>query len=466
MYTDTIAGIATALSNSGISIIRVSGDDSIKIVNRIFSSSKFSDLADAESNYLNYGFIVDSEGKIVDEVLVSLMRHPKSYTREDVVEINCHGGVLVTKKILEMLVKNGARIAEPGEFTKRAFLNGRLDLSQAEAVMDVINSNNEYSLKTGVRQLKGDLRDKIAEIRAELIERIAEIESSLDDPEHFSLEGLQNRLSGIINAQIHVLNSLIASYGNGKIIKNGINTVIVGKPNAGKSSFLNSILGIERAIVTDVAGTTRDVLEENVSVNGISLNIKDTAGIRNTDDVVEKIGVEIAFDSIKDSDLILYVVDSSVALDENDDRIIESILNKKIIVLFNKTDLKSAFSEDELVEKMICLGINRDNIDLIKISAKENKGIDDFRCKVEELFSLGEIEENNELIITSLRQKEALEDAVNSLYLVIDTMNAGMPEDMMTIDMMSAYTSLGRVIGEAVDDDLVNEIFSKFCMGK
>ena len=465
MKEDTIAGIATALSNSGISIIRISGQDSINIVNRIYKCSKYDNLNKSESNYLNYGFIVDEDDNIVDEVLVSVMRAPKSYTMENVVEINCHGGILVTKKILDMLISSGARIAEPGEFTKRAFLNGRIDLSQAESVMDLINADNEFSLKAGIKNLRGDIKNKIIKVRDELIYEIAFIESALDDPEHISLEGLQNRLSEEINGEIHLLDSLIASYDNGKIVKNGINTVIAGKPNAGKSSFLNMLMGHDRAIVTDIAGTTRDALEESVLIEGINLNIVDTAGVRDTDDVIEKIGVDKTLNYIDDADLVLYVVDSSVELDENDRKIISYLENKKVIVLYNKTDLKAITKEDDLRAVFDEL-LNVSNITIIPLSVKDNTGMEEFAKCIYDMFSLGKISSSNESMITSLRQKNNIEDALSSLKLVLDGINNSMPEDMLTIDMMNAYSSLGKVIGEEIDDDLVNEIFSKFCMGK
>ena len=333
MKTDTIAAIATGMTNSGIGIIRISGPDSVFIADKIFRPGKKNiKLENVESHTIHYGFIFDREN-VIDEVMVSVMRGPRSFTAEDTVEINCHGGILIMNRILELVVRNGARMAEPGEFTKRAFLNGRIDLSEAEAVMDVISSKNDLALKSSVLQLRGFVSDKIKKLREEIIYEIAFIESALDDPEHISLEGYPEKLGIKVDHLLKDVDKLISSSDNGKIIKEGINTVIVGKPNAGKSSLLNLMVGEDKAIVTDVAGTTRDILEENISLHGISLNIVDTAGIRSTDDIVEKIGVDKAKKIASEADLIIYVVDSSVDFDENDFEIIDMIQNKKCIVL-------------------------------------------------------------------------------------------------------------------------------------
>ena len=397
---------------------------------------------------------------MIDEVMVSVMRGPRSFTAEDTVEINCHGGILIMNRILELVVRNGARMAEPGEFTKRAFLNGRIDLSEAEAVMDVISSKNDLALKSSVLQLRGFVSDKIKKLRKEIIYEIAFIESALDDPEHISLEGYPEKLGIKVDHLLKDVDKLISSSDNGKIIKEGINTVIVGKPNAGKSSLLNLMVGEDKAIVTDVAGTTRDILEENISLHGISLNIVDTAGIRSTDDIVEKIGVDKAKKIASEADLIIYVVDSSVDFDENDFEIIDMIQNKKCIVLLNKSDLKQKITEKDLQDKL-----NRDTI-IIKTSTKENTGIDEFEDTVKKMFFKGDINLNDELIITNMRHKEKLIDAYESLKQVKKSLEDRMPEDFYSIDLMSAYSSLGAIIGEEVEDDLVNEIFSKFCMGK
>ena len=460
MKTDTIAAIATGITNSGIGIIRISGPDSVFIADKIFRAGKKNiKLENVESHTIHYGFIFDREN-MIDEVMVSVMRGPRSFTAEDTVEINCHGGILIMNRILELVVRNGARMAEPGEFTKRAFLNGRIDLSEAEAVMDVISSKNDLALKSSVLQLRGFVSDKIKKLREEIIYEIAFIESALDDPEHISLEGYPEKLGIKVDHLLKDVDKLISSSDNGKIIKEGINTVIVGKPNAGKSSLLNLMVGEDKAIVTDVAGTTRDILEENISLHGISLNIVDTAGIRSTDDIVEKIGVDKAKKIASEADLIIYVVDSSVDFDENDFEIIDMIQNKKCIVLLNKSDLKQKITEKDLQDKL-----NRDTI-IIKTSTKENTGIDEFEDTVKKMFFKGDINLNDELIITNMRHKEKLIDAYESLKQVKKSLEDRMPEDFYSIDLMSAYSSLGAIIGEEVKDDLVNEIFSKFCMGK
>lgn len=460
MNTDTIAAIATAMSNSGIGIIRVSGNESIEIVDHIFKNSKKENsLKRYKSHTIHYGFIYD-EDRILDEVMVSVFKSPHSFTTEDTVEINCHGGILVLQKILELLIRNGARLAEPGEFTKRAFLNGRIDLSEAEAVMDVISSQNEMALQSSVRQLQGSISNKIKELRSEIIYEIAFIESALDDPEHISLDGFTQRLENKIDFLSSSVDKLLSTAENGKMIREGIRTVIVGKPNAGKSSLLNLLAGEEKAIVTEIAGTTRDIIEENINMKGIHLHVIDTAGIRKSDDVVEQIGVEKAKKYTADADLVIYVLDSSVPLDQNDYDIMEMIREKKCIILFNKTDMESLVSFDDLKDK------TDDSHIMIKISAKENTGIDDFEKAVEKMFFQGKIRENDEVMITNMRHKEALLEVKESLLQVKKSLDAGMPEDFYSIDLMSAYQSLGRIIGEETSEDLVNEIFSKFCMGK
>lgn len=460
MNTDTIAAIATAMSNSGIGIIRVSGNESIEIVDHIFKNSKKENsLKRYKSHTIHYGFIYDKD-KILDEVMVSVFKSPHSFTTEDTVEINCHGGILVLQKILELLIKNGARLAEPGEFTKRAFFNGRIDLSEAEAVMDVISSQNEMALQSSVKQLQGSVSDKVKELRSEIIYEIAFIESALDDPEHISLDGFTERLENKIEFLSSSVDKLLSTAENGKMIREGIRTVIVGKPNAGKSSLLNLLAGEEKAIVTEIAGTTRDIIEENINLKGIHLHIIDTAGIRKSDDIVEQIGVEKAKKYTADADLVIYVLDSSVPLDQNDYDIMEMIREKKCIILFNKTDMESLVSFDDLKDK------TDDSHIMIKISAKENTGIDDFEKAVEKMFFQGKIRENDEVMITNMRHKEALLEVKESLLQVKKSLDAGMPEDFYSIDLMSAYQSLGRIIGEEISEDLVNEIFSKFCMGK
>ena len=455
---DTIAAIATASGNSGIGIIRVSGDEAIEIVDKIFKSvNSDKKLVNVKSHTINYGHIVDND-KVIDEVLVSVMNGPHSYTGEDVVEINCHGGMIVIRKILEIVLKNGARTAEPGEFTKRAFLNGRMDLSQAEAVMDVINAKNEFALSSSIEQLNGRVSEKIKSLREKIIYNIAFIESALDDPEHISIDGYSDKLSKILEEVNGELSRLINNFDNGRIVKEGVKTVILGKPNAGKSSLLNLLLGEERAIVTDIEGTTRDTLEESINLNGVFLNLIDTAGIRDSEDVVEQIGVNKAKELAEKSDLVIFVADASKELDENDKEIINLIKDKQAIVLLNKSDLGTIINEKNVSEF--------DNKPVITFSAKTGDGLDELENKIRDLFYEGKVKYNDELYITNARQKESLINAKNSIEEVIKSVENDMPEDFYSIDLMDAYTYLGQIIGESVEDDLVNEIFSKFCMGK
>lgn len=458
MKSDTIAAIATAMTPSGIGIIRISGDDSIELIDKIYKSKSGKKLlSQCDSHTVHYGFIYDGDEKI-DEVMVLIMRAPNTYTREDTIEIDCHGGVFVMKRILETVIKYGARPAEPGEFTKRAFLNGRIDLSQAESVIDVINSKNEFALKNSLSQLNGAVLDSIKQIREVLLHEIAFIESALDDPEHISLESYPQKLLLIVDNQIKNIDKLLKSSDNGRILKEGINTVIVGKPNAGKSSLLNILVGADRAIVTDIAGTTRDVLEEQINLDGITLNLVDTAGIRDTDDIVEKIGVDRAKQYVDSADLIIYVIDSSTELDDNDFSIIDILKDKNAIVLLNKSDLSTITTED-IVKKYL-------DKPVIYISAKDRTGIDELESKISEMFLHGQVSFNDEVYITNIRHKNSLTEALNSLKLVVESINNDMPEDFYSIDLMNAYEELGLIIGEAVEDDLMQEIFSKFCMGK
>ncbi len=476
MKSDTITAVATGMTDSGIAIIRISGENAVQIVDRIYESkSGRSCFHEFASHTIHYGYIVDkSDNKriIIDEVMVSLMKAPNSYTAEDTVEINCHGGILMTKRILETVIKNGARLAEPGEFTKRAFLNGRIDLSKAEAVMDIIHSKNKLALKNSVNQLRGSVSDFIQKIRNDIIYEIAYIESALDDPEHISLEGYSEKLSIKTEDILQSLKKLIDSADNGKIIKEGIRTVILGKPNVGKSSFLNLFTGEEKAIVTDIAGTTRDVLEESVYLNGIHLNVMDTAGIRQTRDKVEGIGVEKARKYADEADIILYVIDASVPLDENDYDIMKMISGKRFIILLNKTDLESCVTEDMVKHQLLlktCSGFSMDTPEkypVIKISVKENKGMDLLEKIINDMFFQGHISYDDEVIITNMRHKEAIMDAYESMLQVKKSIENDMPEDFYSIDLMSSYASLGKVTGEEVGEDLINEIFSKFCMGK
>ncbi len=458
MSEDTIAAISTAMSPSGIGIVRISGAGAVRTAGKIYRSPGGKKrLEDVPSHTIHYGYIYDGD-LMADEVLVMVMRGPRSYTGEDTVEINCHGGLLAVRRVLEAVLHAGARMAEPGEFTKRAFLNGRIDLSQAEAVMDVINAGSEYALDSSLSQLKGSVMRSVRKIREEILYEIAFIESALDDPEHISLEGYPERLEEKTAQEKERIERLIRSFSEGKMIREGIRTVIVGKPNAGKSSLMNMLVGEEKAIVTDVAGTTRDVLEEQVMLEGISLRMMDTAGIRETSDLVEQIGVERARKYAREADLILYVVDASVPLDENDREILEIIRDRKTIVLLNKSDLPQVISPGDL-EQMGTWPV-------LSISAGNRQGVEILEAQIRKMFFAGELEFNDQVYITNARHKNALEKARDSLEMVENSIAAGMPEDFFSIDLMDAYEALGTILGESVGEDLVNEIFSKFCTGK
>ncbi|MCR5701529.1 MAG: tRNA uridine-5-carboxymethylaminomethyl(34) synthesis GTPase MnmE [Lachnospiraceae bacterium] len=461
--SDTIAAIATGMNQGGIGVIRVSGSEALAAVDNIFVPKKSGkEVKNLDSYTAAYGNIINpKDNSIVDEVIVLVMKAPSTYTREDVVEIDCHGGMQVMKEILHLLISNNdnkVRLARPGEFTERAFLNGRIDLSQAESVMDLISAKSEIAAKTALSQLKGSLKNKITDIRKELIHNIAFIESALDDPEHYSLEGFSEELKGILNDKLDEINHLIQTADNGKMMREGIHTVILGKPNAGKSSILNVLAGKDRAIVTDVAGTTRDTLEEFVSINGIPLNIIDTAGIRDTDDIVEKIGVDKSIMEMEEADLILYIIDSSVPLDENDKMIMERIKDRQVIILSNKSDLNNVVNEQDI----------RKYLDhrMIEISAKEQSGFEELYEELNHLFFNDKLSYNDEIFITNERHKAALINAQSSITNAINSIDDGMPEDFYTIDLMSAYEQLGFIIGESVEDDLVDTIFREFCMGK
>ena len=454
----TIAAIATGMTGAGIGIVRISGDNAIAVADKIFEAKSGIKLSDAKTHTIHYGHIV-SDGQVLDEVLVSVMKGPHSYTGEDTAEINCHGGLFVVKKVLDAVLTHGAELAQPGEFTKRAFLNGKIDLSKAEAVMDLIASNSDFALKNSLKSLGGNVFNEIKGLREKILYEIAFIESALDDPEHFDLTGYPDDLKVKIQDIVKRIDKLISNAGSGKILKDGVSTVIVGKPNAGKSSFLNLLLGEDKAIVTDTAGTTRDIIEESVRLDDIVLNIIDTAGIRDTDDEIEKIGVDKARKYAADADLVLYMVDSSIPLDENDDDIIEMLHDKKTIVLLNKTDLETVTSKDDLRN---ILG----DVYIINISAKENIGLDEFKDVVKTIFYNGDLNYNEDVIITNVRQINELRECLSSLKLVINSIDDGMPEDFYSIDLQNAYVHLGYIIGEEISDDVADEIFSKFCMGK
>lgn len=469
MKKDTIAAISTGMTNSGIGIVRISGDEAFHVIDRIYHGKER--LSEAESHTIHYGYIKDKE-ETIDEVLVMLMRSPRTFTGEDTVEINCHGGTYVVKRVLETVIKNGARPAEPGEFTKRAFLNGKLDLSQAEAVIDVITSQSEYALQSSISQLKGSVRKKIEDIRKQIIYHTAFIETALDDPEHIDIDGYGETLKKVTEELLVEIKKLIDSSDSGRIMKEGIQTVIVGKPNAGKSSLLNVLAGKERAIVTDIEGTTRDALEEQIQLKGLTLNMIDTAGIRKTDDIIEKIGVDKAKEYVKNADLIIYVVDASRPLDSNDSDIMSLLDGRKVIILLNKSDLTTVITKEKMQEEINqkVLNFSRSaeagTIPMIDISAKEEQGLNELEETLKEMFLHGEVSFNDEVYITNIRQKAALIDACGSLEKVIESIDNQMPEDFFSIDLMDAYESLGSITGETIGEDLVNEIFSKFCMGK
>lgn len=457
LITDTIFANAAGMGGS-ISVIRVSGADAIAVADRLFRSKKGKTLAEQKTYTLHYGHIVDNEERIVDEVLVLLMRAPHSYTAEDVVEIDCHGGQLVVQRIMELLLQAGARAAEPGEFTKRAFLNGRIDLSQAESVMGVIQAKNQFALDSSMKQLHGAVKEKITVLRQQIIHETAFIEAALDDPEHYELADYGATLAPIVEQLIAEIERLLRNADNGKVLSEGLKTVIVGKPNAGKSSLMNLLLGSDYAIVTDVAGTTRDVLEKDFNLDGITLHITDTAGIRSTDDVVEKIGVERAKQALAEADLVLHVIDSSAQMDAEDEEILSCIREKKVLVLLNKCDLAPLITKQELEQRL--------GVPVIICSAKFGDGLEELTEQIKALFLRGEISYNDEVYITNLRQKECLYKALESLKLVRQSIADCVPEDFYTVDLLRAYEQLGLMIGESVSDDLVDQIFREFCMGK
>ncbi|MBQ9608345.1 MAG: tRNA uridine-5-carboxymethylaminomethyl(34) synthesis GTPase MnmE [Lachnospiraceae bacterium] len=458
MMNDTIAAIATGMGNSGIGIIRISGKRAIEIADKIFVPKNENKKIINMSSYTAAYGIISYNNEVYDEAIALVMRAPHTYTKEDVVELDCHGGITLLKRIFELIINLGVRPADPGEFTKRAFLNGRIDMSQAEAVMDLIHAKNESAIKASVKKIQGSLRTVITDMREKILYNIAYIESALDDPENYSLDEFPHELKGVVENLLITVNKLIESSADGRLINEGIRTVIVGKPNAGKSSVLNMLLDEDRAIVTDIEGTTRDTLEEYINIDGISLNIVDTAGIRDTKDVVEKIGVDKAIDTINDADLILYIVDGSVPLNENDQTIMDKLHGKKVITIINKNDMN-------VVVDKLWISKNFDT-KIVELSAKEKTGKDELYSILKEMFFKNELSYNDEIYITSLRHKNLLLDTRDSLNKVIESINLNMGEDFFTIDLMSAYTSLGKIIGEELEDDLVNKIFAEFCMGK
>ena len=473
--TDTVAAIATAMSEAGIGIIRISGPDAAAIGSKLYRTPKKNktDISLWRPGTIRFGYIVETDGSgkenLIDEVMLSWMKSPHSYTTEDTVEINTHGGMFLMNRILELVLKAGARMAEPGEFTKRAFLGGRIDLARAEAVMDLISSRNEFARKTSAAQLEGAVSAKIRELREKILYEIAFIESALDDPENYTLEGYTDKLMDTCLSLETEMKNLLSHAEEGRILKEGIRTAIVGRPNVGKSSLLNRLAGEERAIVTEIEGTTRDTLSETVRLGGVLLHLTDTAGIRQTQDKVEQIGVHRAQQALDRADLILFVIDSSRELSPEDASIAERITAKmeegtKCILLMNKTDLSSETSEEDVRD--LFRSRNKECPPLLFCSLQTGEGMDELGAFVSGLFHTGEIAEKNEIFLTNLRHKDAVKEALESICLVKDSIESGMSEDFFSIDLMNAYRVLGTILGEAVEDDLVEEIFSKFCMGK
>lgn len=450
---DCIAAISSATGEAGIGIVRMTGEGCVDVLDSVFKRAN--ENADLINRKMTYGHIVD-DNEIVDEVLVCYMKAPHTYTREDVVEIYTHGGVVAVRKVLEVLLNNGARLAEAGEFTKRAFLNGRIDLSQAEAIIDMIKAKTDKAYSVSMKQLEGSVNRNIKQLRDQLLDMLSHVEYSIN-----FTEDMQDELDNtpVLNEGKEVLDKLkklSESANRGRIIRDGINTTIIGKPNVGKSSLLNALLKENRAIVTDIPGTTRDVIEEYIDMNGISLKINDTAGIRDTEDIVEKIGVEKSVSFISDSDLIIAIFDSSREFDDEDRKILDLIRDKKSIVLLNKIDLDGGFDFDE----------NLEGIEVIHTSIKNNEGIEDLENKIIEMFNDGYIEANNDNIITNIRHRDIINKAIKSLESSLHDMEAGVPIDCFEVDLRNAWEILGEITGETVDDDVLNKIFSDFCIGK
>lgn len=454
----TIVSISTAPGIGGIGIIRMSGEKSFEILDKIFKPKTFQEIEDIKGYTIKYGHIVENN-EIIDEVLVSYFKAPRSYTTENMCEINSHGGNVVVKKILEICLKNGAELAEPGEFTKRAFLNGRIDLAQAESVIDVINAKSDKEAKSGIKQLEGYLSKEIKGIKQEILDVLVNIEVTIDYPEYDTPEVQEKEIAQMLESVGKKLKKLEKSFDNGKIIKDGIKTAIIGKPNAGKSSLLNAILKEDRAIVTDIAGTTRDTIEEFVTINGIPLNLVDTAGIREASDEVEKIGVEKSIKQANDADLIIAIFDSSKDLEEEDIEILNLIKGKKSIILLNKSDLNSKINEND--DRFTSITEN-----ILRISALNKYGIDELYEKIAKLFNLNEINLDNEILITNIRHKNIISKSLENVNKAKEALEINMPIDIITIYIKEILEDLGEITGEVVTEDIINEIFSKFCLGK
>lgn len=459
---DTITAIATSFGDAGISIIRISGDDAFDIANKIFepfdSNKKCKNISQYKTHTLTYG-VIKNDDEMIDEVLLSIMKSPKTYTCEDVVEINCHGGKISTKRVLETVLKNGARLAQTGEFTKRAFLNGRIDLSQAESIIEIINAKTDMGHKIAINKLEGKLQQKIKEYRNDILTMTAHIEAHIDYPEHDEDGITASTVHKNTKILIDKIQKLLKNADTGKIIKDGIQTVILGKPNVGKSSILNILIDEERAIVSDIAGTTRDVLKEHININGVALNIVDTAGVRETNDTIEKIGVEKSKEYANNADLILLVFDNYIPISKEDLMLLELTKDKKVIAIINKIDLKNNLDINKIEQ-----AIGKNNI--LKLSAKNELGFDILKDKIEMLFFCGEINLNEDILISNERNKGSLMNAIKSLQNVLETIDNNMPDDFLSMDLLDAYSYLGEITGESLNEDIIDKIFSEFCLGK
>lgn len=448
----TIAAISTPAGIGGIGIIRISGDKALEVIKKVFKPVNNKEY---KSYNMKFGYIVDDKQNILDQVLVSYFKAPKTYTGEDVCEINCHGGNISTKQVLELVLKNGAYMAEPGEFTKRAFLNGKLDLTQAEAVIELINSKSDKENKASLKQLEGVLGENIRDIKNSIIDLLVDIEANIDYPEYDIEEVRREKIINVLNENIEKLNKLEKSFDSGKILKDGILTAIVGKPNVGKSSLLNRLVKEDRAIVTEIAGTTRDTIEEYITINGVPLKLIDTAGIHETNDIVEEIGVNKSKKALNEADLVLMMLDSTKELSDEDKELLESVKNKKHILLINKIDIGNILKKEMFEDRKT-----------IEISTKTLDGIDELENEIERLFNVSEIQVENEIIVTNVRHKNLIMEAKKGIENAVNSVKNGLPVDMLSIDLQDAIQNLGEIIGESISEEVVKGIFAKFCVGK